>query len=895
MNIINKLTLRHMKLNKRRTLVTMIGIIISVAMITAVSTVGYSIMDFMARNAMESEGYFHVKFDNYRYGDNEKIVDKFNAENYTLMKTVGDYIYTIEEDGNVTTTPYVYNGESQGDSEDGDTVNAMRVVAVQDNYYDMASIKLLEGHYPVNDSQILLSNAMSYRYEGKSTGDKIVIGNKEYTISGIIENMEYESRSLELPDAWTYPMYTRLDVDTLEKDDIVSGYFYAGGVVEDIEDKAEEMLSELGASGVPKNQLIGEEATWFCSGVEVSYNYSVLMYYGMSRYDNINNMVNILKFILIVIIMIGSISLIANGFIISISERSRHLGMLASIGATKKQKRSSVYFEGFIEGIVGIPLGILVGFVGIDITFRLIDPLVKELSGNDIGMKVIVNGDVILWSVVFSVLTIFLSAYIPAKRASKIAPIDAIRQSKDVKIASDTVKTMGITRKIFGFEGDLALKNLKRNKKRYRVTVFSMFISLTLFLAVYSFVYFIQSGYEAEVVTIGYDIEFGSWHKVQEGTNTDVLSDTFEDITDKLLMAGDIEQSHRFSNITYNLCSSEVIINDDKYYNDDYLSYLDKLEDSIKETGLRLIVMDEDDLKSYLKSIDVDYNDFVADANNIILFDNYRSLDYTNEQRYVYEGSIYSDKLENINYQIIKYENVDDFESDEVVGEKFNIELHVYSSETSLLGINGYPYALITEELAKNLCSQGIVSGYEEYLYIKTDNANDLEKMFKEEVENIEDGEMNFYVNNFTEIVKTMDDALLLVSVFVYGFIILMTLICIANIVNTISTSLALRGREFAMLKSVGMTDRAFRKMIAYESGFYGIKALIFGLPVGTAIMFLIKYIMQDSMSVNLGIPWKGYIIAVVGVFVVIGTTMLYSSRKIRKQNVIDALKNENI
>ena len=155
--------------------------------------------------------------------------------------------------------------------------------------------------------------------------------------------------------------------------------------------------------------------------------------------------------------------------------------------------------------------------------------------------------------------------------------------------------------------------------------------------------------------------------------------------------------------------------------------------------------------------------------------------------------------------------------------------------------------------------------------------------------------ETDYYIINNIEDIKMIDKSMLLVSVFVYGFIILMSLICIANIVNTISTSIALRRREFAMLKSVGMTDRAFHKMIAYESAFYGIKALIFGLPVGTGIMLLIKHIIEKEISFDMGIPWMGYVIAIVGVFVVIGTTMLYSARRIKKENVIDALKNENV
>ena len=306
-----------MKLNKRRTLVTMIGIIISVAMITAVSTVGYSIMDFFARNAMESSGYFHFKFDNYQYKDNGKILEEFNVENYSLMQVLGDYVYEISENGEIELSPYKYD-------ENEETSNAMRVIAVQDNYYDMLSVKLSEGTYPKNASEILLSEHMGNIYEGKHAGDKIIIGGTEYTISGIIGNMEFESRELELPGAWAFPVYTRLNVDELKENDIVGGYFYAGGVLDNIEDRAKAVAEVLQSSDIPESQLVSGENTWFCSGTNVAYNYNVLTYLGLSKYTNINNMMNSVKMIFIVIIMVGSISLIANGFIISISERSRY-------------------------------------------------------------------------------------------------------------------------------------------------------------------------------------------------------------------------------------------------------------------------------------------------------------------------------------------------------------------------------------------------------------------------------------------------------------------------------------------------------------------------------------------------------------------------------------------
>lgn len=900
MNIVRRLTLRHMMMNKKRTLVTMIGIIISVAMITAVSTVGYSIMDFMARMAMVDNGFFHVKFGNYFYKDNEKIVDEFDVENYSLMKAVGDYVYEFDDEGNLVTTPYVYDEDKYENGYSGFT-QAFRLLAVQDNYYETASIRLSEGDYPKNDKEVLLSCVIGDACKDKKTGDKIIIGNTEYTISGIIENYEFESGDLRLPDAVTYPVYTKLDVNDLKEDDIVSGYFYAGGVIEDIEERADDMVSELQSSGVPQDKLLGENATWFCSGTDVSYNEQVLYYFGISRYDNANIMMNTLKLILIVIIMIGSISLIANGFIISISERSRYLGMLASIGATKKQKRGSVYFEGFIEGIIAIPLGMLAGFGGIAITFKLIEPMINELSGTGLGLNLIVNGQVIIWAVVFSVLTIFLSAYIPAGRASRITPIDAIRQNKDVKITSKAVKTMGITKKIFGFEGDLALKNLKRNKKRYRVTVFSMFISLTLFLSVYSLVHFVRTSYETELGMIGYNISFSYMaDREREEEKTPALNEEFKTITDKLLATDYIEKAQRYSPVEFNECHGEVMTTEDKYYDDRYLQYLERTGIKYKDTFICIIVMENEDLKAYLESVDVDYEDFVSDENNVLLFDEVRLTTYMGDDRYAYEGNIYSDLLKELDYQIKtawQPGGTLGVQGEIIESEIMNLKLNVYRVDDKLLGTewNESPWVLITPQLAEKLQEQGLLVRYMDLMFVKTDNADSLEELFNEELVGIEDGNRRFDVYNYTEEVEYIEKSILLMSVFAYGFIILMSLICAANIVNTISTSLSLRKREFAMLKSVGMTDKAFRKMIAYESGFYGIKALIFGLPVGTAIMFLIRNTIEEPMGVELGIPWMGYIIAIAGVFIVIGTTMLYSARKIRKENVIDALKNENV
>src|SRR5690625_1222945 len=170
-----------------------------------------------------------------------------------------------------------------------------------------------------------------------------------------------------------------------------------------------------------------------------------------------------------IIIIIESVSLIYNAFAISFSERSQHLGMLLSVGATKKQKRNSVFFEGMVIGLISIPLGIISGLVGIGITFYFINSLIQDSFGLTEKLTVTITPLSITVACAVSLLTIFISSYIPARRASKVSAIDAIRQTMDVKMTSKRVKTSRFVRKIFGIEAEFGLKNLKRKIGRAHV------------------------------------------------------------------------------------------------------------------------------------------------------------------------------------------------------------------------------------------------------------------------------------------------------------------------------------------------------------------------------------------------------------------------------------------
>ena len=134
-----------------------------------------------------------------------------------------------------------------------------------------------------------------------------------------------------------------------------------------------------------------------------------------------------------------------------------------------------------------------------------------------------------------------------------------------------------------------------------------------------------------------------------------------------------------------------------------------------------------------------------------------------------------------------------------------------------------------------------------------------------------------------------------IIQVFSYGFIVLISLIAAANVFNTISTNIHLRRREFAMLKSVGMEQRGFNRMMNFECLLYGSRALILGIPDPRGITYLIYLAISEGYETEFHLPWKGMGISTASVFLVVIVTMMYSMSKIKKDNPIDALKNENL
>ena len=290
---------------------------------------------------------------------------------------------------------------------------------------------------------------------------------KSYKIVGIMKRPAYGIEEYSAPG---YTIITKMD-NILEKANIAIVY-------ENIKDTRNITKDISKLKG--KNLNNKEE-------YETYLNKELLQFSGAALTGSTMSTVYYLAVIVMVIVLVSSVFVIKNGFAISITERLKQYGMLASIGTTKKQIKKSVYFEGLTLGLIGIPIGIISGIIAIFILLKVVNLILGEfLDGFSFNYSISISAIGI--SILIAAVTIFFSCISSARKASKVAPMDLIRSSDDIKLKSKKIRAPKVISKIFKVGGEIAYKNLKRSKKKYRATIISLVVSIVIFISISSFI-----------------------------------------------------------------------------------------------------------------------------------------------------------------------------------------------------------------------------------------------------------------------------------------------------------------------------------------------------------------------------------------------------------------------
>lgn len=848
MKILNKFTVKNLKLNKKRTIVTIIGIILSTTLICGVAGLVSSFQKTLVEATIATDGNFHAKFNNVSKDKFSYATENQKVKQYFFTSELG---WAVLDGGQNSDKPYV------------------QVMEYDKTALENFGINLIDGRLPENSNEILISehirtnaqvnwkvgdkitinvgerisedgsklneynpygmiekyDAELEEYEYAKSEEKIVNAeSRTYTIVGITKRLNYENYSSPGYKAITYKENLR------ETEDISVLYKHA----KDYKEINKEMSKNLETEDIGLNM----DLIRFQGGLGDSTMAAVISVAG----------------VVIVIIIIASVFVIRNSFSISVSERNRQYGMLASIGATSKQIKRNVVFEGMVVGLIAIPLGILLGIVAIIILLEVVNYILGDLL---MGMEFVytINIPGIIISVVISLITIYLSTLIPAKRAAKISPIESIRGNKDTKIKSKKVRTSKFTKKIFGIGGVIASKNLKRSKKKYRTTVISIVVSIFIFISLSSFLSYgmDMTGY--------YYTEYSYNLYVNHGNSDSISAKEQENIYNEIIKLDGID---KYSYTWETSVPSDMY----KYSNGRF----------IETDGCRILIYNNEYFKEYMKELGLKEEDYKT---AVILIDD--------ELNYNADGSKNLAKL----YSLKKGDTVNLKIGDNITSIKIS-----ENPTKRPMGLESvYAYGgeiLVSQEFARENFDRNFKDLFDiGNLLIHSENADKMEEGI-DRLKN-EKGYLNIEVNNLDTFVKQQKKIVVVAAIFLYGFITVITLIGVTNIFNTITTNMILRSKEFATLKSIGMTTKEFNKMIRLESIMYGTKALIIGIPLGILGSYLIYYGFAKEMDLGYNIPLTPILISAVFVFIIIGITMKYSLNKINKQNIIETIRKDNI
>lgn len=867
MNLYTALTLRYLKENKKRTIVTIIGIILSTALICGIGNIYNSLMDYQVRKTVENNGDFHATIYNVEKKDLSKV-----TKNAGILK-------------------YAYS-ENLDFGKYDDEKFLLQMKSYDKGAFEGYQISLKEGKLPTNNKEIVLSEDSSLLREKKigdtitltvgkrvtkdgddltgywiSEDEKLINTHKEeYKIVGIINKPGFEYGK-QITTAISY-----LDINTVGDKESINVSISANKPKE-IYSIAAVICENL---GLKTEKLYGEEDSYYYNNdnniyhENLEFNEHLLRLLSASAYDNINGGIDKIIILVTSLVIICTIATVYNAFSISISERKKQFGILNSIGATKSQTTKLVLMEAFLVSVIGIPLGLLAGTFAIDIVFKIIGTFYGSSMIGELELRVVYSPTVIILSAIIVIITILISAILPARQAAKISPLEAIKNSSNLKIGK--VKDSKIVRALFKAEGVLAYKNLRRNKKKFRITLFSLIISVVIFISFSGFMTLFINANKVQFGEINYDLRLSS-------------STTMDDKS--LNELKNIPGINRVAEI--NDCSigvylpenkinknNEDLINDTTYFlkeKIDNKTVYDILNCSTKLPG------DFEINKINIKEGSFDKKEAIKEKGVILVRKTY----------YEEPGKKYEFELTNykVGDRVTAYTTEYDGEKETRKEIEFKImaitdDISTGSSGYNYMGLEFITYDEVGEKLGFNTDANEV--------YISTNGDEDIRNTVKDIA-----NKYGYDVFDIMEDVKSMEDTLMVMQIFVYGFVTVISLVSITNIVNTISTNINLRKRELAIIKSIGVTPGGFNKMIYMESLLYGALALIYGIPLGIGLVALMNVILGDVIQMGLVLPWSAIVIATIGIFVITFISAYIPMKKINKENIIENIRQESI
>lgn len=830
-------TIKNLKQNKKRTIVTFIGIMLTSSLLFGVGLFISTYRDNLIKEIIRESGSHHIEYQNLDSSKLEILKSDHDVKK-VVIETI-DMVGILEKDDKTIQT---------------------KVISIDEDYSLL--FNLIEGTTPQNKKEIILPLHF-IRFLKIEINDTITIYNEaekiEYKVVGIYSTDEDYDR-IYTNDITIYTKYL------MEKDEMVNAYITLENP-KGAFSKLQALTNEIG--------LIFPNLDRSNANEQVVVNTSLLAFYGQISDNGVYAVLFLSTLLILAVLGLVCILIIYNSFSISVMERKKQLGILASLGASPIQILKSVFIEAGIISLFAIPFGFMVGLINVSLGLLVINKLLEDII--IITFTFSIYPFFIGLAFLFILLVIFFSALFPAMRAREVSPLEAIKLNKDLKMKKERKIRNKLIFKLFKLDGLIAYKNVKRQSQKYRITIVSLVVSIVLFVVSATFI----NG-----------IIFETGKVLDDETNYDasVHISYDNDQAKAVELFKKIKEVKKVIEYKSQYVYSEII--EDKYYNKKYLERNNR-ESNTMFPFIRIVLLNNTDYQNYKKKIKL-----TNDQPILVNYGSYSIFDETNEKANNYKGQIYQED-KNLTFNLCNYK--DEMEFKEVEDCYYQLK-DLYFTNQSPFFNDSFAFIVVNQDtynyISENKKANELLEKYDKQVILEfmIKKAKNFDKEVKKIIKQNPYLEFDYWnpklENHQRKMVYTT------IMFILYSLNIFILLIGITSVINTVNTNINLRKQELAILRSAGQSFKSFNKMIMIESLFISLKALFYGLSISVFILYLIQKITSLSYGNNkiiIPIPITTIIICLVINITIVFLTMKYATNKLKSENIIDVIKKEII
>ena len=952
-----KLSWKNLMLNKNRTITTLIMIIITVATFAGISIMYESAIKGLEQTFKETKGDYSISVENIDKNYDKNLLKDKNTEKvleyYTVSKALsrGKILDDIEKEKGDAYLDNHSNEEIQEEiqkamtklkpskwyiqkyelNKDGEDYNKQQEEAKQFeqailnpylgldilgvNKEDLKgyNFRLIDGRLPENENEIVLQKASKTARYTFNIGTTITMNGKEYKIVGYVNNV-FDSNDSEVNIG-----IVKIATEE-EKKEAVSKIF--GIYIKDKGKKVKDTAEEI-------SKTVKEDSK--NGSIKMAVNKSLLRLQNAnlqgyeSSTDNVIATLEMMRNVLIVIVAVSGIIIMYNSFNLSLIERRKQYGILKSLGIKNSSLYVMILFEALVLSLAGIVIGYICGMIGDYLVVGYInDTLVNMIKSmgveNELQMSLVYTTNIhAFYLVAISTgITVVLAAMIPAIKSTRISPIENIRGKDDYVVNTKKVKTSNISKKLFGIEFDLARKNMKRAKKRFRVATLSLAIAFILIFVIGTLG--AQINGQISLLEVQTNSIFKNGNIVEMTHLNIVHKEGSVNKSDVKYSEKDVQEMIKFGIEDY---TKQIESKDSLKVNRTVLASAIEHLEKVDNKGELLKTITDNYLKKNFKSSD---DNSRQKAKTKILIQFVTSKNYNNKDKFgldeIKDNEAYLSNVEVLEENGMLLEKPI-FDESKIIGKEFeingnklkvakapvNTELKLTAGSSNVTYVQAYVNEKTFANIVRNEEHGMGFSGFYQSDLKGDKKIEDIMK--KQQQENLEK-EYDFgKLQMFTETIMTpagvigmIKGMITIFQLLIYGFLILVILMSVVNIFTTITINILLRSRELAILKSVGMSDKQFDKMLRGENYIACLRSIIFGTVVSLILLFVTKVII-DKGQVNIdfrfiadilgSINYIALAISIILIYLITFVSTFFAKKSIKSQDIVEVIRRDNI